>query len=170
MTQLVPSIALALLGVGVVVVLWGLLSPVRSLPAWSHRHDKLLHALAFAVFAVLASLGWSEVSPWELWLALTLAGLASEGLQHLTPDRRFCWRDAVANAMGAVEKPIVHRVDKFASMRGLRLVADFNAHPLSAQTYEAEIGFGVWGRTSAAILDGGHQTTYENPSGLVRTR
>ena len=101
MTQLVPSIALALLGVGVVVVLWGLLSPVRSLPAWSHRHDKLLHALAFAVFAVLASLGWSEVSPWELWLALTLAGLASEGLQHLTPDRRFCWRDAVANAMGA---------------------------------------------------------------------
>lgn len=101
MTQLVPSIALALLGVGVVVVLWGLLSPVRSLPAWSHRHDKLLHALAFAVFAVLASLGWPEVSPWALWLALTLAGLAGEGLQHLTPDRRFCWRDAVANAMGA---------------------------------------------------------------------
>lgn len=76
----------------------------------------------------------------------------------------------VANAVDAPEKPIVHRVDKFASMRGLRLVADFNQHPLSAQTYEAEIGFGVWGRTSAAILDGGHQTTYSNPSGLVRTR
>jgi len=39
---------------------------------------------------------------------------------------------------------------------------------MTAQTFEAEIGFGVWGRSSAAILDGGHQTTYSAPSGLVR--
>jgi hypothetical protein len=76
----------------------------------------------------------------------------------------------VANAVDAPQKPLVHRVDKFASMRGLRLVAQFGQHPLSAQTYEAEVGFGVWGRTSAAILDGGNATTYSNPSGLVRTR
>lgn len=75
----------------------------------------------------------------------------------------------VANAVDAPQKPIVHRVDKFASLRGLRLVAQFNQHPLTAQTYEAEIGFGVWGRSSAAILDGAN-TTYANPSGLVRTR
>lgn len=76
----------------------------------------------------------------------------------------------LANAVNAPMKPVVHRVDKFTALNGLRLVANFNSHPLSAQTYEAEIGFGVWGRHSAAILDGGHQTTYSNPSGLVRTR
>lgn len=76
----------------------------------------------------------------------------------------------LANAVDAPMKPIVHRVDKFSALNGLRLVANFNAHPLTAQTYEAEIGFGVWGRHSAAILDGGHQTTYSNPTGLVRTR
>lgn len=101
MTHLVPTVALTLLALGVAVVLWGLLSPVHSLPAWSHQHDKLLHALAFAMFAALASLGWPGVAPWVLWLVLVLAGLASEGLQHLTPDRRFCWRDAIANAIGA---------------------------------------------------------------------
>ena len=76
----------------------------------------------------------------------------------------------VANAVDAPQKPIVHRIDKFSALNGLRLVAQFGQHPLTAQTYEAEIGFGVWGRTSAAILDGGTQTTYANPSGLVRTR
>jgi hypothetical protein len=74
----------------------------------------------------------------------------------------------LANAIDAQEKPIVHRVDKFTALNGLRLVYTLNAHPLTAQTYEAEIGFGVWGRHSAAVLDGGHQTTYSNPSGLVR--
>lgn len=76
----------------------------------------------------------------------------------------------VANAVDAPQKPIVHRIDKFSALNGLRLVAQFGQHPLTAQTYEAEIGFGVWGRTSAAILDGGTQTTYANPAGLVRTR
>lgn len=75
----------------------------------------------------------------------------------------------VAVAVDAPQKPIVHRIDKFSALNGLRLVAEFNQHPLSAQTYEAEIGFGVWGRTSAAILDGSN-ATYANPSGLVRTR
>lgn len=76
----------------------------------------------------------------------------------------------VANAVDAPQKPLVHRIDKFSALNGLRLVAQFGQHTLTAQTYEAEIGFGVWGRTSAAILDGGNATTYSNPSGLVRTR
>ncbi len=76
----------------------------------------------------------------------------------------------VAAAVDAPQKPIVHRIDKFSALNGLRLVAEFQRHTLTAQTYEAEIGFGVWGRTSAAILDGGNATTYSNPSGLVRTR
>lgn len=74
----------------------------------------------------------------------------------------------LANAVAAPMKPILHRIDKFASMNGLRLVNTLGLHPLTAQTWEAEIGFGVWGRHSAAILDGAHQTTYSNPSGLVR--
>lgn len=74
----------------------------------------------------------------------------------------------MANALNAPMKPIVHRLDKFTALNGMRMVFQLNAHPLTAQTFEAEIGFGAWGRHSAAILDGGNQTTYSNPSGLVR--
>lgn len=65
-------------------------------------------------------------------------------------------------------RPLVHRLDKFTALNGLRMVFQLNAHPLTAQTFEAEIGFGAWERNAAAILDGAHQTTYSNPSGLVR--
>ena len=68
----------------------------------------------------------------------------------------------------AGNKPIVHRIDKFASLNGLRLVAQTGMHPLTAQTWEAEVGFGAWGRNAAAFLDGGAQTTYVNPTGMVR--
>lgn len=73
-----------------------------------------------------------------------------------------------AVATGSPEKPLVHRVDPIAGLNGLRLVSQIGMHPLTAQTWEAEIGFGAWGRNAAAILDGGDQTTYSNPSGLVR--
>lgn len=73
-----------------------------------------------------------------------------------------------AIATGSPQKPLVHRLDKFTALNGLRMVYQLNAHPLTAQTFEAEIGFGAWGRHAAAILDGTHQTTYSNPSGLVR--
>jgi hypothetical protein len=74
----------------------------------------------------------------------------------------------MANAVNAPMKPIVHRLDKFTALNGMRMVFQLNAHPLTAQTFEAEIGFGAWGRHSAAILKGDAQTTYANPSGLVR--
>ena len=73
-----------------------------------------------------------------------------------------------ALATGSAEKPLVHRIDKFAGLNGLRLVAQTGMHPLTAQTWEAEIGFGAWGRNAAAFLKGTAQTTYANPSGLVR--
>jgi len=73
-----------------------------------------------------------------------------------------------AIATGSPQKPLVHRLDKFTALNGMRMVFQLNAHPLTAQTFEAEIGFGAWGRHAAAILDGAHQTTYSNPSGLVR--
>ena len=74
----------------------------------------------------------------------------------------------VAMATQSAEKPLVHRVDKFAGLNGLRLVAQTGMHPLTAQTWEAEIGFGAWGRNAAAFLKGDAQTTYTNPTGLVR--
>ena len=95
------NMALGLLCLGAAVVLWGLLSPVQRLPTWSHKHDKLLHAVAFAVLAVLVHASWPSAHLGKLWLILVLAGFASEGLQQLTPSRRFCWRDAVANAVGS---------------------------------------------------------------------
>jgi hypothetical protein len=74
----------------------------------------------------------------------------------------------VAMATQSPEKPIVHRIDKFTGLNGLRLVAQTGMHPLTAQTWEAEIGFGAWGRNAAAFLKGDAQTTYTNPTGLVR--
>jgi hypothetical protein len=73
-----------------------------------------------------------------------------------------------AIALNAPEKPLVHRLDSVASLNGLRLVATYGMHPLTAQTWEAEIGFGAWNRAAVALLDGAHQTTYSEPSGLVR--
>lgn len=90
-----------LLGLGAVVLCWGLLSPIHALPAWSRTHDKLLHACAFAILAVLANLWLPRAHVSGLWFALVLVGLAGEVAQHFTAHRRFCWRDAVANALGA---------------------------------------------------------------------
>lgn len=73
-----------------------------------------------------------------------------------------------AVAIGSPQKPLVHRTDPIASLNGLRLVSTLGMHPLTAQTWEAEIGFGAWGRHAAAFLKGNAQTTYANPSGLVR--
>lgn len=83
------------------VVCWGLLSPVNALPAWSRTHDKLMHGCAFAILAALANLWLPQAHVVGLWGAIVLAGLAGEVAQHFTAERRFCWRDAVANAVGA---------------------------------------------------------------------
>lgn len=84
-----------------ILVFWGLLSPVHSLPPWSRSHDKLLHGVAFAVLAMLANLWMPEAQVFGLWSFIVVVGLVGEIAQHFTADRRFCWRDAVANAVGA---------------------------------------------------------------------
>ena len=83
------------------VVCWGLLSPVERLPLWSRTHDKLMHGVAFAILAILASLSLPDTRSGVLWISLVAVGLAGEIAQHMTPHRQFCWRDAVANAVGA---------------------------------------------------------------------
>lgn len=72
-----------------------------------------------------------------------------------------------AIALGAAQKPLVHRVDAFAGLRGLRMVPLYGLHPMTAQTWEAEVGFGAWNRAGAAFLYGSAQTTYTDPT-LVR--
>jgi hypothetical protein len=48
-------------------------------------------------------------------------------------------------------RPFVRRI-RNANRAALRLVADNEAHPLHARSYEREHGFGVWQRTAAAVL------------------
>ena len=75
MSTRLSDVALVLLCLGALVVLWGLLSPVKRLPTWSHKHDKLLHAMAFAVLAVLAYASWPGIHLVGLWLALALLAI-----------------------------------------------------------------------------------------------
>ncbi len=83
------------------LVFLGLVVPVERLPLWTRTHDKLLHAAAFALLAVLASLSLPDTRAMVLWVVLAAAGLMGEIAQHLSPHRQFCWRDALANALGA---------------------------------------------------------------------
>lgn len=82
-------------------VLWGMLTTSPLVPGWVCRHDKLMHFLAFALLAALAQSAWPGLSGGLLWAVLSALGLLAEGLQHLSASRRFCWRDATANALGA---------------------------------------------------------------------
>ena len=83
------------------LALWGMLTRNPAIPPWVHRHDKAMHFLAFALLAALAQGAWSSVSLLHIWFALAALGLRTEGLQELLSERRFCWRDAAANALGA---------------------------------------------------------------------
>lgn len=83
------------------IVLWGMLTSSPKVPSWIYRHDKLMHFAAFALLAALAQAGWPNLSGLALWSILTAMGLLAEGLQQLTATRSFCWRDAMANALGA---------------------------------------------------------------------
>lgn len=83
------------------LTLWGMLTRHPRIPQWVHRHDKAMHFVAFALLAALAQSTWPAATAWVLWVGLSGLGLLTEGLQHLLTSRRFCWRDATANAMGA---------------------------------------------------------------------
>lgn len=84
-----------------VLVLIGMLTAVDLIPSWVHRHDKIAHFVAFGVLAGMAHGAWPNIALSALWGIITLLGLLTEAAQHLTVNRRFCWRDALANALGA---------------------------------------------------------------------
>lgn len=83
------------------LVAGGCLVPNRWLPPLPN--DKFLHFAAFALLTILALRLAQDREQALLWLAGLLAGgWLIECLQALVPDRRFCWRDLVANAAGIV--------------------------------------------------------------------
>lgn len=59
-------------------------------------------------------------------------------------------------------RPVVRRI-RNANRANLRLVAENEAHPLRARSYEREHGFGVWNRTNGAVLYTGGGT-YTDPT------
>jgi hypothetical protein len=71
-------------------------------------------------------------------------------------------------ATGAAEKPLVYRVDRAQSLRGLLPVVEFGAPTISAKVWRAYFGFSPWNRAAGAVLDTAHQTTYTCPTTLVR--
>ncbi len=83
------------------LALWGMVSHHPRIPAWVHRHDKIMHFVAFAMLAGLAQGALPRTAPLQLWAALAVLGLVAEGLQPVLSSRQFCWKDAIANAVGA---------------------------------------------------------------------
>jgi len=70
-------------------------------------------------------------------------------------------------ATGAAEKPLVYRVDRQASLRGLQPEMEFGFPVITAKTWRSYFGMAVWNRAAGAVLDTAHQTTYTEPT-LVR--
>lgn len=98
----------AAVAAAVALVAWGALTPRPALPELDVPFaDKLLHAGAFGVVAVLV--GWALVLPTRRGLARWLGawtfavgyGIAVEVLQGFVPGRSQEVADAVADAVGA---------------------------------------------------------------------
>jgi len=88
-------------------VLMGMLTNAAFIPAWFHRNDKFMHFVAFGALAGMAHGAWPRLDLWVLWGLITTLGVLAEVAQHLTVNRRFCWRDALANALGAASVLLV---------------------------------------------------------------
>lgn len=63
----------------------------------------------------------------------------------------------------AMEKPLAMRQRNQETMQGLRVAAELDTFPLHAKYFEREFGIGVWGRSSAAVLDFGN-ASYTDPT------
>lgn len=102
-TQRVLLWRLALGGAALGLTVLALL-PAERLPPLSvfNWWDKAQHALAFAVLAVLAGLGWPRVPAWRWCLALVAYGMLIELAQAATGWRHGDVADALADAVGVL--------------------------------------------------------------------
>jgi len=69
-------------------------------------------------------------------------------------------------ATGAAQKPLVLRMHKSASARGLVRTVPYGMHPLNAQSMNAYVGFGAWNRAAVCVLDTAN-AAYTEPT-LIR--
>ena len=76
------------------------LLPAKVAPS-SGVWDKLEHALAFAVLAVLMRTAWGAIPYLRVWLLATVYGGLIELSQMLSPGRLADVMDGFANALGA---------------------------------------------------------------------
>ena len=91
----------ALLAVLVLVVSWFAFKPASGTEEFNQL-DKLQHAFAFAILAVVASLAWPAGSrhTWRIALALLAYGLLIELVQSRLPTRTASAADWMADAVG----------------------------------------------------------------------
>lgn len=89
-------------GIAVVLVVWGSLTPADFRLLQVRWSDKIMHAGAYLVLAVLGGLSLSGRNG-RLWAALgmVLLGWCVEGLQSLVPGHDCSAADGVANMIGS---------------------------------------------------------------------
>ncbi|MGE0725258.1 MAG: VanZ family protein [Alphaproteobacteria bacterium] len=91
--------------VGLVLLAWISLEPRFAPPGGSGgalAPDKLLHVLAYALFAAFPALaGIGRRRALAIGLALVVLGALLELAQRYLPGRRFGWDDMLANVVGA---------------------------------------------------------------------
>ena len=86
---------------------------------WGVAGDHVLHALAFAILALLLPRLLHPPLPWSVVLAVVVGGaVVTEALQGLLPWKTFDWGDVMANLVGgAVGCGIACFVDRVAGSR-----------------------------------------------------
>jgi len=67
---------------------------------------------------------------------------------------------------GQLGKPLHRRIDP--AFPGLRVATEMSDNVIRVKESYFYMGFGAFNRAAGACLDSTHQTTYSNPSGLVR--
>lgn len=74
----------------------------------------------------------------------------------------------MALAQGAGEKPLVKRVNSKLGSGSIISEQAYGNNVLTAEQFAMYYGLSAWNRVGCAFLKGNVQTTYANPSGLVR--
>lgn len=90
---------------------------------------------------------------------------AASGLEAVVSVKPWIPSGYIFVWMDGGPTPIVRRI-RNANRAQLRLVAENEAYPLRARSWEREHGFGVWNRTNGAILyvDTGNGDVYVDPT------
>ena len=90
-----------LLGLALLAVTYGMLTPTPPPLPGFEQSDKLVHFLAFLTLSALADIGWPQRGfDLRKFLPLLVYAGAVEGLQHFVPGRDLSAWDLLANVLG----------------------------------------------------------------------